>query len=131
MKPRFANSPWRVEVSPGELVVVDSRDMVVCSFPTDLEELENISLDQVKKRAYGIAALPAIFEKASSFYADLCDPVKQLDEALLMAGAEEMNTALLSAEVPAKAPIPPPPVVDTPPPLAERESLRDRRRARG
>lgn len=103
LKPKFAYTPWRVEKSPGEILVVDSRDLIVVAFSADPEDLENISLVQLEVRAYGFAALPEIREKAASFLEALVDPVKSLDEGILLACAGHLAIAMRAAEVPPPA----------------------------
>ena len=97
---KLLNSPWRVERESGGFVVVDSKNTIVCNLDcSDPEELPGTKADEEAK-AYAIAALPELLEKADAFWFALCDPVTQLDEDLLMKCAEEMNTALQKAKPP-------------------------------
>lgn len=103
MKPRYAYSPFRVEASPGELLVVDDRDLVVAGFSTDPDDLENISRREVENRVYGFAAMPEIYDKARAFLDAMADPNLQTNEDFLLKCADELEAAL------AKADVPPPP----------------------
>lgn len=93
---RFKDTPWRVEESPGELLVVSSRNIIVASISTE----DSPSLEADRRHAYAIAALPMVIEKSRAFLGALADPVKQLDEDELLRCANELEAALVAADVP-------------------------------
>lgn len=105
---KFLNLPWRVERSGGELLVVDGKNMIVCGFPTDAEERPG-ELEDEEAKAFAVAAAPEVFVKARAFLDALADPNTCFDEDALLKCANELEGALLEAEIKAPEPIPPPP----------------------
>ncbi len=100
MKPKFLNTPWRVERSAGELLVIDSKNMIVVGLPiSDLEDLPGTVEDEENK-AYAIAALPELYLKATDFLAALADPVNCLDEEILLRCTHALEAAIRHADIP-------------------------------
>ena len=94
---KFLNTPWRVEREASAFVIVDAKNMIVAHLDcSEIEELPGTKEDEEKK-AYGIAAMPEICAAASDFLAAMGDPVKQLDEDLLLACANSLEIALMKA----------------------------------
>lgn len=105
---KFLNAPWKVERSGGELLVVDSKNMIVCGFPTDAEERPG-TLENEEHKAFAMAAIPQLVAKSRAFLDALADPVLQLDEDALLKCANELEAALADTEIKAPEPVPPPP----------------------
>lgn len=96
---KFLNSPWRVVVQYGEALVLDSKGIGVAGLSLDPEDLSG-SVQDEKQKAFGIAALPMIYDACKAFLDAMGDPVKQLDEELISNLMIDMESALALAEVP-------------------------------
>lgn len=95
---KFLNAPWKVERSPGELLVLDSRNNVIAALQTDPEDRPG-TLEEEEAKAFAIAALPEIYIRGSAFLAAINDPILSQDEEALLKYASELEAALNAAEI--------------------------------
>lgn len=100
----FINTPYRVEESPGEILIVDKKNLIVAAL--SLEDMPG-KIEDEKEKAYLFAAAPVIFEKAQLLIFAFDDPNLCLDEDELLRRLQALGDALKLAEIPAQAPAQP------------------------
>lgn len=101
MKP-FLNTPWRVERSPGEILVVDSKNIIVAAF--DISEPDDLpgEIADEEAKAHLLAGAPALFTSLTAFLGTMADPEKCQDETLVMKQLDELHANANACTVPAE-----------------------------
>lgn len=100
----YLNTPWKVEESPGEILVVDKKNLIVAAL--DLESAPG-KIEDEKAKAYLFAAAPVIHEKAQLLIFALADENLCQNEDELLRRVNSLEAALKLAEIPDFIPAPP------------------------